>query len=54
MKKSQHYMVAMAIITESDKLETTQKLEILETLMADKRSAVWGEEREAAHNADLS
>ena len=56
MRKSERYILAMcAVIDDPDMLPTT-KIEVLETLMADKRLAEFAEEaaeKEAGKNAVL-
>lgn len=54
MKKSTHYEIAMCAIVETTRISTLEKLDVLETLMADKRMAKYGEEQEAEKNAALS
>lgn len=54
MKKSEQYKMAMAAVILEDSLDMDETLEILETLMDDKRSAEWSEKWEAEKNADLS
>ena len=53
-KKSYHYEIAMCAVIETARISTLEKLDILETLMADKRLAKYGEEQEAEKNAALS
>ena len=45
MKKSNLYQLAMCAVIDS-KLDSELKLEILELLMDDKRTAEWSEKRE--------
>lgn len=52
MKKSEQYRAAMAAVIRDDVLDMDDTLDILETLMADKRLAEYAEE--ARENADLS
>ena len=44
MKKSEHYQLAMRAVVTCSSLGADQKIEIIETLLADKRLAVYGEE----------
>lgn len=53
MRKSEQYRMAMAAVLEHPEIRTQHKLEILETLMADKRVAEYSEEG-AEKNAALS
>jgi hypothetical protein len=50
MKKSEQYGVAMCTVIENGRISTLEKLEILETLMAEKRMAEMLEEREEAES----
>ena len=43
MKRSEHYKYAMAAVIERPEMRTQQKLEILETLLDEKRRAEWSE-----------
>lgn len=45
MKKSEHYQLAMRAVVTSNNLGADQKIEIIETLLADKRMAEYGEEQ---------
>ena len=47
MRKSEQYKAAMLAVMEHELIVPAQKLEILETLMADRRLALHGEERES-------
>ena len=51
MKKSEHYKLAMYAVIDSPRITTEQKLEILETLVVEKRMAEYGEEREEPEKA---
>ena len=44
MKKSKHYKLAMCAVIDSPRIAAEDKLEVLETLMAEKRLAEYGEE----------
>ena len=46
MRKSEQYKAAMLAVMEHELIVPAQKLEILETLMADRRLALHGEEWE--------
>lgn len=46
MKKSDHYNIAMMSVIDNPNILTAAKIEVLETLMADKRLAEYGEEGE--------
>lgn len=52
MRKSEHYKAAMLAVLDSEKMAREIKLEILDTLMQDRRAALYGEEREAKEAAD--
>ena len=57
MKESKHYKLAMFAVIDSQRIPTEEKLEVLETLMADKRIAEYAEEaeeQEAEKDAALS
>lgn len=54
MKKSEHYKKAMIAVINSAVIPAEQKVEILETLVADKKSAEWSENKEAEKNESLS
>ena len=47
MKKSERYQVAMRCVLHCE-LSTDSKIEIIDTLLSDQRSAKWEEEREEA------
>lgn len=47
MKKSEQYQAACLAVLDHELIAPKAKLEILETLMADRRLALHGEEREA-------
>lgn len=46
MKKSEHYKAAMIAVINSAVINVEKKVEILETLVADKQAAEWSEARE--------
>lgn len=46
MKKSDQYTIAMMAVVDNPNILTAAKIEVLETLMADKRMAEYGEEAE--------
>ena len=46
MKKSERYQVAMIAVLSNNAIMPTDKLEIIETLMADKNVAEWSEKQE--------
>ena len=45
MKKSEQYYIAMMCVLNGE-LDGTVKLEVIETLMNDRRGELWSEERE--------
>lgn len=47
MRKSEQYKAAMCAVLAFDGLDNDETLEILETLMQDRRAALFTEEREA-------
>lgn len=47
MKKSEAYLAAQLAVIEADFLSTAQKVDVIETLMEDKKLAIWREEQEA-------
>lgn len=51
MKKSYIYKMAMASVIRDDSVDMTDTLDILETLMEDKRVAEYGEKRAAEEKA---
>ena len=51
MKKSERYQLAMIAVIESQLLDATSKLEILETLISDKATAEYVEKAEEEKNA---
>ena len=47
MKKSEQYKVAMKAVLAYTSINADQKIEIVETLLSDKRMAEYGEKEEA-------
>lgn len=47
MKKSEHYKAAMIAVINSAVIPAEKKVEILETLVEDKKMASWNEQKEA-------
>lgn len=54
MKKSEHYKAAMIAVINSAVIPAEKKVEILETLVEDKKMAIWNEQKEAKENESLS
>lgn len=54
MKKSEHYKAAMIAVINSAIIPADKKVEILETLVEDKKMARWNEQKEAEENESLS
>ena len=54
MEKSKHYKMAMFAVIDSQRIPTEEKLEILESLMADKHLEEYREKQEAGKDAALS
>jgi len=50
MKKSEKYQVAMIAVIANNSINAAEKLEIIETLMADKSIAEWSENQEEEKN----
>lgn len=50
MKKSEHYTMAMAAVVECDYMHSSKKIEIIETLLEDRKMARYREEKEAEKN----
>ena len=54
MKKSERYKAAMIAVINSAIIPADKKVEILETLVEDKKMASWNEQKEAEENESLS
>jgi hypothetical protein len=52
MKKSERYQLAMLSVVDDESIEAADKLEIVETLMNDKRIAEWSEKQEEEKKAE--
>lgn len=53
MKKSEKYRLAMCAVLENSYLTTTDKLEILDVLMDDRRTALFTEKRGETENESV-
>lgn len=54
MKKSERYKRAMIAVINSAVIPAEMKVEVLETLVEDKKMAEWNEQKEAENNESLS
>lgn len=46
MKKSERYTMAMAAVVECGYMHSSNKIEIIETLLEDRKVALWSEKEE--------